>query len=54
MTSATTDDTTIFSRRESAVRSYCRSFPVVFETGRNATLTDADGREYIDFLAGCS
>ncbi|MCB1426380.1 MAG: diaminobutyrate--2-oxoglutarate transaminase [Zhengella sp.] len=54
MTSAMTDDKTIFSRRESAVRSYCRSFPVVFDTGRNAILTDTQGRDYIDFLAGCS
>ncbi|PHP65599.1 diaminobutyrate--2-oxoglutarate transaminase [Zhengella mangrovi] len=54
MTSVTTDDKSIFSRRESEVRSYCRSFPVVFETARNATLTDASGRDYIDFLAGCS
>ncbi len=45
---------TIYDRRESQVRSYCRSFPVEFTAGRNATLTDAEGREYIDFLAGCS
>ena len=45
---------TIYTRRESQVRSYCRSFPVEFTAGRNATLTDAEGREYIDFLAGCS
>jgi len=45
---------TIYARRESEVRSYCRSFPVEFVAGRNATLTDATGREYVDFLAGCS
>lgn len=52
----TTDTTTpsIFARRESVVRSYCRSFPVLFTQARGATLTAADGREYIDFLAGCS
>lgn len=44
----------IYARRESQVRSYCRSFPVEFTTARNATLRDAAGREYIDFLAGCS
>ncbi|MGY6632256.1 MAG: diaminobutyrate--2-oxoglutarate transaminase [Alkalilacustris sp.] len=44
----------VYDRRESQVRSYCRSFPVEFIAARNATLTDAGGREYIDFLAGCS
>ena len=43
-----------FSRLESEVRSYCRSFPTVFKTARNAVLTDQDGRDYIDFLAGCA
>ncbi len=46
--------TAIFERRESAVRSYCRSFDTVFTKASGATLTDATGREYIDFLAGCS
>lgn len=44
----------IFERRESGVRSYCRSFPVVFTKAQGSILTDADGREYIDFLGGCS
>ena len=44
----------IYERRESEARSYCRSFPVSFAKAQNATLTDADGRAYIDFLAGCS
>jgi diaminobutyrate-2-oxoglutarate transaminase len=43
-----------FTRRESAVRSYCRSFPIVFERAQGAELIAADGRRYIDFLAGCS
>jgi diaminobutyrate-2-oxoglutarate transaminase len=47
-------DTEIFTRRESEARSYCRSFPVVFTAAQGATLTGADGKEYIDFLAGCS
>ncbi len=51
---STTGTTGIYARRESEARSYCRSFPVEFTTARNATLTDSDGREYIDFLAGCS
>ncbi|TVP71198.1 MAG: diaminobutyrate--2-oxoglutarate transaminase [Rhodobacteraceae bacterium] len=46
--------TTIYDRRESQARSYCRAFPVSFTKARNATLTDSDGREYTDFLAGCS
>ncbi|MGY6534935.1 MAG: diaminobutyrate--2-oxoglutarate transaminase [Pararhodobacter sp.] len=46
--------TDIYTRRESQARSYCRAFPVSFTKGQNATLTDADGRSYIDFLAGCS
>ena len=44
----------IFVRRESEARSYCRSFETVFTKGQNATLTDSQGHEYIDFLAGCS
>ena len=44
----------IYDRRESAARSYCRSFPTEFVKAKNATMTDASGREYIDFLAGCS
>ncbi|MCC5988222.1 MAG: diaminobutyrate--2-oxoglutarate transaminase [Pararhodobacter sp.] len=44
----------IYARRESEARSYCRSFPVSFTAARNATLSDAEGRRYIDFLAGCS
>jgi len=41
-----------FDQMESEVRSYCRSFPVVFETARGATVTDRDGNDYIDFFAG--
>ncbi|MCO5120078.1 MAG: diaminobutyrate--2-oxoglutarate transaminase [Burkholderiaceae bacterium] len=50
----TTTTPSIFARRESSVRSYCRSFPAVFTRASGATLTSADGRDYIDFLAGCS
>lgn len=42
----------IFERLESEVRCYCRSFDTVFATARNETLTDEEGRTYIDFLAG--
>lgn len=43
-----------FRRRESEVRSYCRSFPTLFTSASGATLRDREGRSYIDFLAGCS
>lgn len=49
---ATADARAVFLRRESEVRGYCRSFPVVFAKARGATLWDEDGRSYIDFLAG--
>jgi diaminobutyrate-2-oxoglutarate transaminase len=42
----------IFERLESNVRGYCRSFPTVFRTARNATLINEQGEEYIDFFAG--
>jgi len=45
---------TIYSRRESQARSYCRAFPVSFVRAQNATLHDSNGRDYTDFLAGCS
>ena len=48
------DDYAIFTRRESAARSYCRSFKTLFTEARGSELFDADGRRYIDFLAGCS
>jgi len=41
-----------FDRYESNVRSYLRSFPTVFETGRGCHLWDRRGVEYIDFFAG--
>ncbi|PZD94811.1 diaminobutyrate--2-oxoglutarate transaminase [Paenibacillus sambharensis] len=42
----------MFEKHESNVRSYCRSFPVVFRTAKNAVLQDEAGRSYIDFFAG--
>lgn len=54
MPTETSADSTIFERRESAARSYCRSFPTTFTKASGSIMTDADGREYIDFLAGCS
>ena len=54
MSTDTSAETAIFTRRESEARSYCRSFDTVFTKARGAEMTDAQGRTYIDFLAGCS
>ncbi len=45
---------TIFSERESAVRSYCRGWPVVFDRAVGSWLYDEHGRPYLDFFAGAS
>ncbi|WP_287321585.1 diaminobutyrate--2-oxoglutarate transaminase [Mesorhizobium sp.] len=44
----------IFNHLESEVRSYARSFPVVFARARGAQLFARDGTAYLDFLMGCS
>ena len=44
----------MFERRESRVRSYCRSFPVMFDKAKGSILHGRDGRQYLDFLSGCS
>ncbi|NQV60798.1 MAG: diaminobutyrate--2-oxoglutarate transaminase [Alphaproteobacteria bacterium] len=49
-----TETRTIFDRRESAARSYCRSMPAMFVSASGSELTDDEGRSWIDFLAGCS
>lgn len=41
-----------FDLLESEVRGYCRTWPVVFESASGWTLTDEDGRHYLDFFAG--
>lgn len=43
---------TIFEQRESEVRGYSRSFPTTFATASGATLTDIEGRTFIDFFGG--
>ena len=45
-------NTSIFEAVESNVRSYCRSFPTVFVKAKGATMTDENGKTYIDFFAG--
>lgn len=47
-------DTSMFTRRESEARSYCRGFDTVFISAEGAQMTSHDGTRYIDFLAGCS
>lgn len=42
----------IINQAESSVRSYCRSFPIVFDRAEGSTLYDTSGREYIDFFSG--
>ncbi|MES0000885.1 diaminobutyrate--2-oxoglutarate transaminase [Mesorhizobium sp. M0051] len=44
----------IFNHLESEVRSYARSFPVVFAKAKGTHLFARDGTAYIDFLMGCS
>lgn len=42
----------IFERRESEVRSYCRAFPTVFTRARDAYLYDEQGQRFTDLFAG--
>lgn len=42
----------IFEKRESAVRSYCRKWPVVFDRAAGSWLFDEGGRPYLDFFTG--
>ncbi len=42
----------IFEQFESEVRSYCRSYPTVFEYAKNDIMTDENGKKYIDFFCG--
>ncbi len=41
-----------FTTLESEVRSYCRSWPTVFDRARGSQIWDIDGNEFIDFFAG--
>jgi diaminobutyrate-2-oxoglutarate transaminase len=45
-------DTTIFERYESEVRSYSRSFPVIFDYAKGSIMRDTSGSEYLDFFCG--
>jgi diaminobutyrate-2-oxoglutarate transaminase len=44
----------IFEDRESAVRSYCRTWPKVFDRASGSWLYDKDGSPYLDFFTGAS
>lgn len=48
----TQPDLNIFTTLESEVRSYCRSWPTVFDHARGSRMYDEDGHEYLDFFAG--
>lgn len=49
---STPGSTSVFERRESVVRSYCRSWPVVFDSATGVEQTTEDGKTYLDFFAG--
>ncbi|KOV88415.1 MULTISPECIES: diaminobutyrate--2-oxoglutarate transaminase [unclassified Streptomyces] len=42
----------VFAEMESEVRSYSRTWPVVFDRARGSLLYDEDGRGYLDFFTG--
>jgi diaminobutyrate-2-oxoglutarate transaminase len=46
------DPLSIFTALESEVRSYCRGWPVAFDTAVGSRMTDIDGNSYLDFFAG--
>ncbi|MCG3420408.1 diaminobutyrate--2-oxoglutarate transaminase [Oceanobacillus jordanicus] len=54
MTTAVIQDTKMktFEEMESAVRSYSRGWPTIFNKAKGYKLWDTDGKEYIDFFAG--
>ena len=42
----------IFTQLESEVRSYSRSWPVVFDKAVGSVMYDESGKEYLDFFSG--
>jgi diaminobutyrate-2-oxoglutarate transaminase len=46
------NETEVFTRLESNVRSYARSFPAIFTRAVGTELFDVHGKRYLDFLAG--
>ncbi len=51
MDSSVTDGHKVFAEAESQARSYCRSFPVIFDRAQGSLLYDVQGQAYIDFLS---
>ncbi len=51
---STITDMSVFNRRESQVRSYCRHFSTVFKHANGSLIIDENGKKYVDFLAGCA
>ncbi|HWL60569.1 MAG TPA: diaminobutyrate--2-oxoglutarate transaminase [Microbacteriaceae bacterium] len=52
MSTAIAEDTDIFTALESGVRSYSRSWPVVFDRAVGSVMVDESGKEYLDFFSG--
>jgi diaminobutyrate-2-oxoglutarate transaminase len=50
--SENTNEFDVFSRYESEVRTYCRTFPAIFKTAKGSIIKDVEGVEYIDLVAG--
>ncbi|MEV8312232.1 diaminobutyrate--2-oxoglutarate transaminase [Streptomyces flavidovirens] len=48
----TQPDLSVFTALESEVRSYCRTWPTVFDRAHGSRIYDEDGHEYLDFFAG--
>ncbi|MER7394142.1 diaminobutyrate--2-oxoglutarate transaminase [Streptomyces sp. NPDC000151] len=48
----TQPDLSVFETVESEVRSYCRSWPTVFDRAQGSRMYDEDGHAYLDFFAG--
>jgi len=46
------NEPSIFERRESVVRSYCRRLDCILDTAEGSVVRDITGREYLDFVAG--
>ena len=42
----------IFENYESEVRSYCRTFPEIFNYAKGSIIKNIEGKEYIDFFCG--
>lgn len=46
------ENTEVFEKYESEVRSYCRIFDEELDTAKGAIIKDVNGKEYIDFFCG--